>query len=247
MNAVTVTGLAKTYGAGETAVPVIKGLDFSMEKGAYEAVMGPSGSGKSTFLHLLAGLLRADAGTIEIGGSTLTGLDDDALTLFRRRHIGLIFQDFNLIPTLTAEENVALPLLLDGTEAAQRRHVAELLDTLGLAHRRHHLPAKLSGGERQRVAIARALAGDPDIVLADEPSGNLDSPAARALCDLLRELNRKLGCTILVVSHDPIVAASADRVHLLRDGLFTGEFETNGSVERVMECYLAMMASRKIS
>jgi putative ABC transport system ATP-binding protein len=242
MIAVNVAGLAKTYGSGENAVPVIKGLDFSMEKGAYEAVMGPSGSGKSTFLHLLAGLLKADAGTIEIGGRALTGLNDDDLTLFRRRHIGLIFQDFNLIPTLTAEENVALPLLLDGTEAEHKAHVDELLDALGLSNRRHHLPAKLSGGERQRVAIARALAGDPDVVLADEPSGNLDSPAARALCDLLRQLNRKLGCTILVVSHDPIVAASADRVHLLRDGTFTGDFETGGNVERVMERYLAIMA-----
>ncbi len=182
MNAVTVAGLAKTFGEGENAVPVIRNLDFSMEKGAYEAVMGPSGSGKSTFLHLLAGLLAADAGTIEIGGKALVGLDDKALTLFRRRHIGLIFQDFNLIPTLTAEENVALPLLLDGTEAKHRDHVSALLETLGLAHRRNHLPAKLSGGERQRVAIARALAGNPDVVLADEPSGNLDSPAALSLC-----------------------------------------------------------------
>ena len=226
MIAVNVAGLAKTYGAGENAVPVIKGLDFSMEKGAYEAVMGPSGSGKSTFLHLLAGLLKADAGTIEIGGRALTGLNDDDLTLFRRRHIGLIFQDFNLIPTLTAEENVALPLLLDGTEEENKAHVDELLDALGLSSRRHHLPAKLSGGER---ADARAADGD-------------DSPAARALCDLLRQLNRKLGCTILVVSHDPIVAASADRVHLLRDGAFAGDFETDGNVERVMERYLATMA-----
>ncbi len=239
MKAVNVSGLAKTFGEGENAIPVIRNLDFSMEQGAYEAVMGPSGSGKSTFLHLLAGLISADAGTIMIGGRILTGLGDDALTLFRRRHIGLIFQDFNLIPTLTAEENVALPLLLDGAEAEKREHVRELLATLGLENRRHHLPAKLSGGERQRVAIARALAGNPDVVLADEPSGNLDSPAARSFCDLLRRLNRDLGCTILVVSHDPVVAASADRVHFLRDGAFIDAFETGGSVERVMEHYLA--------
>ena len=210
MKAVNVIGLAKTFGKGDNAVPVIRNLDFAMERGAYEAVMGPSGSGKSTFLHLLAGLISADAGTIEIGGKALTGLGDDALTLFRRRHIGLIFQDFNLIPTLTAEENVSLPLLLDGTEGNGRGRVAELLATLGLENRRHHLPAKLSGGERQRVAIARALAGNPDVVLADEPSGNLDSPAARALCDLLRQLNRKLGCTILVVSHDPTLIDLCD-------------------------------------
>ncbi len=218
MDAVNVSGLVKTYGAGENAVPVIKGLDFSMEKGAYEAVMGPSGSGKSTFLHLLAGLLKADAGTIEIGGRALTGLNDDDLTLFRRRHIGLIFQDFNLIPTLMAEENVALPLLLDGTEAENKAHVEELLDALGLSSRRHHLPAKLSGGERQRVAIARAVLGKPRVLLAEEPTGNLDENTGARIGALLRELNREMGMTMVIVTHNLELAAMMDRGLELRAG-----------------------------
>ena len=242
-NAIIVKGLSKTFGAGETSVPVIRDLDFSMKSGSFESVMGPSGSGKSTFLHLLAGLIGADAGTIEIGGRMVTGLSDGAATVLRRRHIGLIFQDFNLVPTLTAEENVALPLLLDGTYRGERReHVGRLLDILAIAHRRDHLPDRLSGGERQRVAIARALAGNPDVVLADEPTGNLDSPAAKSLCDLLRRLNAEMGSTILVVSHDPIVAAVTDRVHLLRDGAFAGSFEPCGDPALVMSRYLSAMA-----
>ena len=239
--ALKTTALAKTFGTGETAVPVIRDLDFTLESGAFEAVMGPSGSGKSTFLHLLAGLLAADAGSIMIAGQETTRLSDREMTLFRRRHIGLIFQDFNLIPTLTAEENVALPLLLDGREREGRDHVDELISLLGLESRRRHLPDRLSGGERQRVAIARALAGRPDVVLADEPTGNLDSPAAHALCELLRRLNREMGCTILVVSHDPIVAAATDRVHILRDGRFRDVFQTGGGAEDVTARYLAAM------
>lgn len=238
--ALEVRGLSKTYGSGDTAVPVIRNLDFSMEKGAFKAIMGPSGSGKSTFLHLVAGLISPDSGEIEIGGERTTGLSDHDMTVFRRRRIGLIFQDFNLIPTLTAEENVALPLILDGTEGKCRERVDGLLRTLGLENRRGHLPSKLSGGERQRVAIARALAGNPDIVLADEPTGNLDSPAAKSFCDLLGRLNREMGCSILVVSHDPVVAASAGRIHLLRDGAFIDDFAADG-VEGVMERYLAAM------
>lgn len=241
MEAVKVSGLCKTFGTGDTAVPVIRDLDFSMEPGAFESVMGPSGSGKSTFLHLISGLLSADSGSIEIGGKSISGLNDHDITVFRRRHVGLIFQDFNLIPTLTAEENIALPLLLDGTESKYKDRIGQLIEILNLTHRRHHLPAKLSGGERQRVAIARALAGSPDIVLADEPTGNLDSPAARALCDLLRKLNSEMHCSILVVSHDPIVAASASRVHILRDGRMLDAFETQGNVERVTGHYLDAM------
>lgn len=242
MQSVKVSKLNKTFGDGNTAVHVINDLDFTMEAGAYESVMGPSGSGKSTFLHLVAGLLSADSGTIEIGGKSVSGLSDHDLTVFRRRHIGLIFQDFNLIPTLTAEENIALPLLLDGTEANNHKRIDQLVEALGLGERRHHLPAKLSGGERQRVAIARALAGNPDIVLADEPTGNLDSPAAHALCDILRKLNKDLGCSILVVSHDPIVAAFTDRVHILRDGRFMDAFKTNGDVSCVTDHYLHAMS-----
>ena len=241
MEAIKVRKLCKTFGAGETSVKVIRDLDFTMEQGAFEAIMGPSGSGKSTFLHLVSGLLAADGGSIEIGGHQVVGLPDRNLTIFRRRHVGLVFQDFNLIPTLTAEENITLPLLLDGTERKHRDYVDDLIKTLHLDHRRHHLPSKLSGGERQRVAIARALAGNPDVVLADEPSGNLDTPAARDLCGLLKSLNEKLSCTILVVSHDPIVAASTNKTHILRDGRFISAFDTNGSVELVSRRYLEAM------
>ncbi len=239
--ALEISNLNKAYGEGETKLSVIRNLNFSMEQGGFESIMGPSGSGKSTFLHLVAGLLAPDSGEIAVAGQSLAGLNDNALTLFRRRHVGLIFQDFNLIPTLTAEENIALPLLLDKSEAKYKAHVNELISLLGLEARRGHLPEKLSGGERQRVAIARALAGNPDIVLADEPSGNLDSPASHALCELLLKLNRELGASILLVSHDPIVAAATDKVHILRDGAFVDAFETQGSAETVMSHYLAAM------
>ena len=239
--ALSARGLCKSFRLGDGYVEVIKDLSFELADGAFEAVMGPSGSGKSTLLHLLAGLLAADRGEITIGGESVTAMNDRQLTLFRRRRIGLIFQDFNLIPTLTAEENVALPLLLDKNEREHRARVDELITALGLEKRRRHLPAKLSGGERQRVAIARALAGNPAVVLADEPTGNLDSPAARDFCDLLRQLNRDKGYTILMVSHDPVVAAAARRVRLLRDGRFMDAFDTGDSAEQVARHYLAAM------
>lgn len=203
--------------------------------------MGPSGSGKSTLLHCLAGLIAPDSGTIQIGSTTITGLSDAHMTRFRRRQMGLIFQDFNLIPTLTAEENVALPLLLDraGKNATQR--AAELLDLLGLAQRRHHTPDTLSGGERQRVAIARALVTHPTVVLADEPTGNLDSPAAHAFCSLLKKMNEQTGCAILLVTHDPVVAATAQSVHILKDGQIGEQFETHGDPTQVAQHYLKAM------
>lgn len=234
--AVAVRGLVKSFGRGESRVDVIRGLDFSMEAGAFEAVMGASGSGKSTFLHLLAGLLTPDAGTITIAGEPFSTLGDREATLFRRRRIGLVFQDFNLVPTLTAAENIELPCLLDRAKP-DRARLQTLAETLGIAHRLNHLPSQLSGGERQRVAIARALLGHPAVLLADEPTGNLDAPAAQALCRLLGELNRSTGCAILLITHDPVVAASASRIHLLRDGVFTGHFETNGDPERVFAHY----------
>lgn len=240
-SALKIAALCKQFGTAENPVSVIRNLDFSMEKGTFEAVMGPSGAGKSTFLHLVAGLLSADSGSIVVGGHEIVGMSDREVTLFRRRHIGLVFQDFNLIPTLTAEENIGLPLLLDGTAPQYQDRIESLIEVLGLSHRRNHLPSKLSGGERQRVAIARALAGNPDIVLADEPSGNLDSPAAKSLCELLKRLNGELGSTILVVSHDPIVAASTERVHILKDGAFLDSFRTNGDVALVTGRYLDAM------
>ena len=204
--AVKTIGIHKTFGRSDTAVEVVKNLDFSLAQGKFEAIMGPSGSGKSTLLHLIAGLLSPDAGSISIGGQIITSMNDHDMTVFRRRNIGLIFQDYNLIQTLTAEENIALPLLLDHAKNNGDR-IEKLMDTLGLMPRRKHLPTKLSGGERQRVAIARALAGNPAVVLADEPTGNLDSPAAHDFCALMKQLNRETGCAILMVTHDPVIAA----------------------------------------
>ena len=238
--AVAAAGIRKSFGKDEAAIHVIRNLDFSLPEGRFEAVMGPSGSGKSTLLHLVAGLLAPDAGAIRIGAQDLTGMSDRDATVFRRRHVGLIFQDYNLIPTLTAEENIALPLLLDRRRDDGGR-VASLMDALGIAARRRHFPAALSGGERQRVAIARALVGKPTVVLADEPTDNLDSPAAQDFCALMKRLNAETGCAILMVTHDPVVAAAAERIHILRDGRFMDSFETQGSPARVAERYLDAM------
>jgi putative ABC transport system ATP-binding protein len=240
--ALEVKRLVKTFGGSDNPVTVLDGVDLTLARGAFAAVMGPSGSGKSTLLHLIAGLLTSDSGEIRIGGDLISEMADAAVTRFRRNRIGLIFQDFNLIPTLTAEENIALPLLLD-RKTPDPAAIAGLLARFGLAQRRTHLPAKLSGGERQRVAIARALVTQPDIVLADEPTGNLDSPAGRAFCDLLRTMNEERGCTILMVSHDPVVAATAQRVHLLKDGRFVGDFDTGHDPAYVSACYLRGMAA----
>jgi putative ABC transport system ATP-binding protein len=238
--ALSIEGLSKDYTGASTSIQVLDKVSLRLEAGSFEAVMGSSGSGKSTLLHLIAGLLPPDTGTIAIGGEIITGMDDRAATVFRRRRIGMVFQDFNLVPTLTAEENVMLPLLLD-RRPSDRDTLDGLLQRLGLADRRHHLPSRLSGGERQRVAIARALINQPAIILADEPTGNLDAPAGRAFCELLRETNRSTGCTILLVSHDPIVAAAAEKVHLLKGGRLTESFATNHDSARVADHYLATM------
>ena len=238
--ALEVRGLGKGFGEDANRVTVLDGVNLELDHGVFDAVMGPSGSGKSTLLHLLAGLITADTGDIRIGGVAITSMSDNEVTCFRRRRIGLIFQDFNLIPTLTAEENIALPLLLD-RKTPDAKEIDALLAKLGLSHRRSHVPLKLSGGERQRVAIARALVTKPDIVLADEPTGNLDSPAGRAFCELLRKMNEEDGCTILLVSHDPVVAAAAKRVHLLKDGRFVDCFDTNHDAALVSSRYLETM------
>lgn len=238
--ALDVKHLSKSFGDGANRVTVLNGLNLSLGHGAFDAVMGPSGSGKSTLLHVLAGLITADSGDIRIGGVSISSMTDNDVTCFRRRRIGLIFQDFNLIPSLTAEENITLPLLLD-RKTPDVNAVGALLEKLGLTSRRTHVPFKLSGGERQRVAIARALVTNPDIVLADEPTGNLDSPAGRAFCELLRRMNEEAGCTILMVSHDPVVAAAAKRVHLLKDGQFADCFDTNHDAALVSARYLETM------
>jgi len=220
--ALAVRSLTKTVGAGPTKVEVLRGIDLIVEAGEFVAVMGPSGSGKSTLLHLAAGLDVPTGGTIAVGGVDLSGLDDDALTVLRRQRIGLIFQSFHLIDVLTAAENVALPLAIGGTPAPEAAGCAhQALEQVGLAHRGHHLPSELSGGEQQRVAIARALVGNPLLLLADEPTGNLDSDAGRQVMTHLRQLADRRGQAILMVTHDAERAAAADRCLHMTDGRLT--------------------------
>jgi len=213
-------GLVKVFGRA-TRVEALRGLDLTVSRGEFVAVTGASGSGKSTLLHLLAGLDRPTAGSIHIGAVDLGRLDEDERALLRRKHLGLIFQSFNLIDTLTAEENVALPLVLAGHRPAQARaRAARVLAEVGLSHRTVHFPDQLSGGEQQRVAIARAVAIEPLVLLADEPTGNLDSKQGRAVLDLLGHFVDKHRQTLVLVTHDPAHAARADRVLHLHDGRF---------------------------
>lgn len=206
-------GLTKTYHTGEVDVEVLRGVDVAVERGEFVAIMGPSGSGKSTLLHLLGGVDVPTSGRVLLDGEDLSSLSDDGRTLLRRRRLGFIFQTFNLLPTLTAEENVALPLELDGVPSPEARERARtVLEQVGMSHRREHIPGKLSGGEQQRVAVARALAIEPLVLLADEPTGNLDSANGRQVTALLRGLVDELQQTIVMVTHDAAVAASADRL-----------------------------------
>jgi putative ABC transport system ATP-binding protein len=215
---VAASEVTRRYGAGETAVDALRGVSLEIESGKLTAIMGPSGSGKSTLMHILAGLDRPTAGEVSIAGTEITGLSDTALTKLRRDHIGFIFQFFNLLPMLTAEENVVLPLQLAG-EKPDRAWVEELLKRTGLDVRRRHRPAELSGGQQQRVAIARALVSRPTVVFADEPTGNLDSTMGHEVLALLRESVSELGQTTVMVTHDAHAAAIADRVLFLADGL----------------------------
>jgi putative ABC transport system ATP-binding protein len=209
----------KQYQMGEVTVDALAGVNFAVEKAEFVAVMGPSGSGKSTLLHLLGGLDWPSGGEVTLAGQTLSDLTDDEITLLRRRGVGFIFQFYNLLPTLTAEENVALPLLIDGKKIEDYRgRINRLLELVGLAERRGHKPDQLSGGQQQRVAIARALVTEPQIVLADEPTGNLDSKGGIAILELLRRSCDELGQTIVMVTHDPKAASYADRVVFLKDG-----------------------------
>ena len=223
-NAVRVTGLTKRYESGETSVEALKGVDLTIRRGEFVAVMGPSGSGKSTLMHILGALETATNGTVEIGGQTIGGLDDKQLTLLRRDAIGFIFQFFNLLPTMTAEENVMLPSLIAGERAPKLKPKAdELLNLVGLSERKTHLPSQLSGGEQQRVSIARSLMRDPELLLADEPTGNLDSKTGAAVLEVLRDVQTKSGHTIMMVTHDAVAASRASRVVFLRDGRIAGE------------------------
>jgi putative ABC transport system ATP-binding protein len=219
---VAASDVTRRYGSGDTAVDALRGVSLEIDRGRLTAVMGPSGSGKSTLMHILAGLDRPTSGAVSIDGTDITKLGDTQLTKLRRRHIGFVFQFFNLLPMLTAEENVLLPLSLAG-QKPDRAWFDELLAQTGLADRRTHRPAELSGGQQQRVAIARALVSRPTVLFADEPTGNLDSTTSGEILGLLRDAVDTYGQTIVMVTHDPRAAAIADRILFLADGLIVKE------------------------
>jgi len=227
MSPLVVDNVIKRFKQGDADVTALSGISLQVPPGQFLAIMGASGSGKSTLLHLMAGLASADGGRVLINGQDLSTLNDRDLTLFRRRSIGLVFQAFNLIPTLSAEENISLPLMLDGRKPDEiAAKVEELLSRLGMASRRRHRPDALSGGEQQRVAIGRALVADPAVILADEPTGNLDSTNSKAVCELLRDLSVIHNKTIIMVTHEPAVAAYATEVAVLKDGKLVERFAT---------------------
>ncbi|MBB3727831.1 putative ABC transport system ATP-binding protein [Nonomuraea dietziae] len=215
--AVVATDVTKTYGLGDAQVHALRGVDVAFATGAFTAIMGPSGSGKSTLMHCLAGLDTVTSGTVSIGDVELTGLGDKQLTHLRRDRIGFIFQAFNLLPTLTAEQNIRLPLEIAGRQADQLLF-DRVIQTVGLRDRLGHRPTQLSGGQQQRVAVARALISKPQVIFADEPTGNLDSRSGAEVLSFLRTSVRELGQTIVMVTHDPLAASYADRVVFLRDG-----------------------------
>ena len=237
MEALKANGVCRKYGKQE----VLRDFALSVESGGFEALMGPSGSGKSTFLHIAAGLLAADAGSVEIGGRDVVKMSDAEATRFRRRHVGIVFQAFNLLNEKTVRENVLLPLKLDGgargiTRPTVAGRLMELARELGIVDLLEKKPEELSGGEQQRVAIARALIAEPKVVLADEPTGNLDAKSAKDICEILKGLNGK--SAILVVTHDPVVAACAKKVHFLKEGKIAASYETNGDAAFVSQKYL---------
>ena len=217
MQLLQVNDLCKRYGAGEARVDALKGVSFSVQRGEFVAIVGPSGSGKSTLLHILGGVDRPTSGRVVIDGTDLYQLDESALAIFRRRQIGLIYQFYNLIPVLTVKENMALPLLLDGRRVDEGR-MRQLSETLGLRERMKHLPGQLSGGHQQRVSIGRALMASPALVLADEPTGNLDSKNSAQILQLLQTFHRENGQTLIVITHDESIALQADRIIAIEDG-----------------------------
>jgi putative ABC transport system ATP-binding protein len=224
MNLISAQKLNKIYGSGSLAVTALKDVSFEVSPGEFVAVMGPSGCGKSTLLHLLGGLDRPSSGSISIDGQKLTELNDNELTELRRRKIGFVFQFFNLIPVLDAVENAALPMTLDGVSQIEaRRRAEDWLNKVGLAQRHDHKPSQLSGGQQQRVSIARALTTNPALILADEPTGNLDTRASDDIAALLRQAANEWGRAVVVVTHDPRIAAHADRIIFLKDGSIVEE------------------------
>ncbi len=217
MEILRVEHLTKIYGGGETAVCALDDVSFTVEKGEFAAIIGPSGSGKSTLLHILGGVDSPTSGTVFVDNTEIGALDETKLAIFRRRQIGLIYQFYNLIPVLNVKENIALPLLLDGREVDEQT-LSELVETLGLSDRLRHLPNQLSGGQQQRVSIGRALITHPAIILADEPTGNLDSKNSAEIIELLKLFNRQYSQTLLVITHDENIALQADRIIAVEDG-----------------------------
>lgn len=217
MEILTIENLSKIYGTGESAVKALDDVSFSVQKGEFVAIIGPSGSGKSTLLHMLGGVDRPTGGKVYVQDTDMYTLDETQLAIFRRRQIGLIYQFFNLIPVLTVEENITLPLLLDQQKVDQKQ-LADLVNTLNLQHRLNHLPNQLSGGQQQRVSIGRAIIGNPAIMLADEPTGNLDSRNSSEIVVLLKMLNKTYHQTLIVITHDERIALQADRIISIEDG-----------------------------
>src|ERR671933_1614757 len=235
---VSTSGLARTYGEGDTAVHALREVSVAFPAGQFAAIMGPSGSGKSTLMHLLAGLDSPTSGSVVVDGKELAGLDDKGLTRLRRDRLGLVFQAFNLVPVLTAEENILLPLTLAGRKP-DHEWLDRLIDAVGLRDRLDHRPSELSGGQQQRVAVARALASKPAVVFADEPTGNLDSKSSGELLDLLRRSVDEFGQTVIMVTHDPTAASYADRLLVLADGQIVHDGEAN-SAEDVLDLMKAV-------
>jgi putative ABC transport system ATP-binding protein len=240
------SAVTKQYQMGEVTVNALENVSLVVSKKEFVAIMGPSGSGKSTLLHLLGGLDGPSDGEVTLAGQPLSRLSDDQITVVRRRKVGFIFQFYNLLPTLTAEENVGLPLLIDGQNLGpQSEKIERLLALVGLADRRQHKPDQLSGGQQQRVAIARAFVNDPEIVLADEPTGNLDSRAGTAILELLRRTCDELGATIVMVTHDAHAASYADRVVFLQDGRIVRELR-NGAPGQGVQAIVEVMAGLEL-
>ena len=220
MNLLEVSNICKTYGSGETAVHALKKVSFSIPKGEYVAIVGESGSGKSTLLNMIGALDMPTSGKVAIGGKDIFSMNDSKLTVFRRRNIGFIFQAFNLVPELTVEQNIIFPVLLD-YQKQDKKYLEELLTVLNLKERRNHLPSQLSGGQQQRVAIGRALITRPSLILADEPTGNLDTQNSSEVITLLKEASRKYEQTIIMITHNRSIAQSADRILQVSDGVLT--------------------------
>ena len=220
MEILRVENLTKVYGKGENEVRALDGVSFSVEKGEFVAVIGPSGSGKSTLLHILGGVDRPTSGRVLMDGKDVYAQNEEQLAIFRRRQVGLIYQFYNLIPVLNVTENITLPVLMDG-QKVNRDRLKEFITTLGLTGRENHLPNQLSGGQQQRVSIGRALMNAPAVVLADEPTGNLDSKNSKEIVDLLKISNEKYGQTLIVITHDESIALQADRIIAIDDGKIT--------------------------